>query len=207
MSFGALGTFLSGYVCLTLSAGKRMRILSRNEGHSDDPFDENYLIQTKRKYGESNEGSGQTTEPNTESVIEDELDACDVSHNDKEININSDQNLLGVDQAILQCIDHCESEELKRKMFSSILLVGGGLTFKGFDKWLQNRLSNQIPAALRGNPIEIITKPKDMDPQIVSWKGAAVMSLLDSAQEMWISGEEWRKSGLKLLRERTSFVF
>jgi actin-related protein 8 len=200
-----LALFYPESFALTLSSGKRMRILNRNEGHSDDPFDENYLIQTKRKYGESNEGSGQSTEPNTEPVIEDELE--DTAYNDREINIIGDQHLLGLDQAILQCIDHCESEEVKKRMYSSILLVGGGLAFPGIDKWLQKRLSTQIPLPFRGNPIEIIVKPKDIDSQIVSWKGAAVMSLLDSAQEMWITSEEWRKSGIRLLREKASFVF
>ncbi|CAG2182414.1 unnamed protein product, partial [Oppiella nova] len=50
-----LALFHPELFALTMSLGKRMRILGRNDGHSEDPFDENYLIQTKRKYGESND--------------------------------------------------------------------------------------------------------------------------------------------------------
>ncbi|CAG2103035.1 unnamed protein product [Medioppia subpectinata] len=203
---GPLGLFYPELFALTMNSTKRMRILYRNDGHSDDPFDENYLIQTKRKYGESNDNLGQTSESAAiEATIDDELDGCDVNPNVKEI--NSDQQLLGLDQAIVQCIDQCESDEVKRRMFGSILLCGGGLAFNGIDKYLRSRVSQQIPNQFRGQTVEIHVKPKDIDSQIVSWKGAAVLSLLDSAQEMWITSDEWTKSGIKLLREKASFVF
>jgi actin-related protein 8 len=203
-----LALFHPELFALTITNGKKMRILNRNEGLSDDPFDENYLIQTKRKYGETNENSGQTNDLNTsdQGVNDiDDLDACEVTANDKEI--NSDQQLLGIDQAILQCIDQCDSDEVKRRMYSSILLVGGGLAFAGIEKWLQSRLSLQIPVQYRGQSVDIVVKPKDMDTKIVTWKGAAVMSLLDSAQEMWINSDEWLKIGSRVLREKSSFVF
>lgn len=41
------------------------------------------------------------------------------------------------------------SEEMKRKMYSCILIVGGGAKFKSIDKWLQSRLALQIPVAYR----------------------------------------------------------
>jgi len=111
-----LALFYPELFALTVNSGKKMRILNRNEGHYDDPFDENYLIQTKRKYGESNESSGQTNDlnANEQGAIDiDDLDACEVTANDKEI--NSDQQLLGIDQAILQCIDQCDTDEVKKR--------------------------------------------------------------------------------------------
>src|SRR5581483_11640484 len=54
-----LALFHPELLALTISQAKRIRILRRNDGDSEDPFDENYLIQTKRKYGESSDVSGQ----------------------------------------------------------------------------------------------------------------------------------------------------
>lgn len=41
------------------------------------------------------------------------------------------------------------NEDLKRKMYGCILVVGGGMKFQGIGKWLQNRISLQIPYMFR----------------------------------------------------------
>lgn len=46
-----------------------------------------------------------------------------------------------------------------------------------------------------------------MDPGVIAWKGAAVLSCLDSAQELWISTQEWNKYRVQILRERSPFVW
>ena len=78
------------------------------------------------------------------------------------------------------------SDEMKRRMYSCILLVGGGAKFEGLSTWLHNRLLLQIPFQFRPEQTEIIVQPKDMDPSMVSVKRAAIMSCLESAQELWI---------------------
>ncbi|KAH7962578.1 hypothetical protein HPB52_016996 [Rhipicephalus sanguineus] len=123
---------------------------------------------------------------------------------DSERELPCDQ-LLGIDQAIVQCVDRCDGEELKRKMFSCVLVVGGGCMFPGIHTWLQNRLSVQIPIMYRPEQMEIITRPRDTDPRITTWKGASIMSCLDSAQELWIRQAEWQRYGVRLLRERAPF--
>jgi actin-related protein 8 len=41
------------------------------------------------------------------------------------------------------------TEDLKRKMYGCILVVGGGMKFTGIGTWLQNRISLQIPYMFR----------------------------------------------------------
>jgi actin-related protein len=41
------------------------------------------------------------------------------------------------------------TEDLKRKMYGCILVVGGGMKFIGIGTWLQNRISLQIPYMYR----------------------------------------------------------
>lgn len=55
--------------------------------------------------------------------------------------------------------------------------------------------------------MDIVTSPKEMDPQITSWIGASILSCLESAQELWISPQEWDKYSVKILRERAPFMW
>ncbi|XP_056897816.1 actin-related protein 8 isoform X1 [Takifugu flavidus] len=116
---------------------------------------------------------------------------------------------LGLDKAILHSIDCCASDETKRKMYSSILVVGGGLMFHGAQEFLLHRIINKMPPSFRRlvDNVEIITRPKDMDPRLISWKGGAVLACLDTTQEMWIHQREWQRFGVRMLRERAAFVW
>ncbi|KAM9343446.1 actin-related protein 8 [Pholidichthys leucotaenia] len=116
---------------------------------------------------------------------------------------------LGLDKAILHSIDCCASDETKRKMYSSILVVGGGLMFHGTQEFLFHRIINKMPPSFRRlvDSVEVITRPKDMDPRLISWKGGAVLACLDTTQEMWIHQREWQRFGVRMLRERAAFVW
>jgi len=55
--------------------------------------------------------------------------------------------LLPLDVAIRKSVEACGSEELKKKMFGCILLVGGGIRFKGVTRYLHQRLALQVNAS------------------------------------------------------------
>lgn len=118
-----------------------------------------------------------------------------------------DSQIISLDQAVLQSIERCPNDELKRKMYGCILVVGGGMKFNGIGKWLQNRVSLQIPYLYRSEHLDIVTSPKDMDPAMTVWKGAAVMSCLESSPELWLSSNEWEKYGVRMLREKAPFIW
>ena len=52
--------------------------------------------------------------------------------------------LLPLDIAIRKSIESSASEEVKKKMFGCILLVGGGIRFKGIAKYLHQRMALQV---------------------------------------------------------------
>ncbi|KAG8177688.1 hypothetical protein JTE90_020252 [Oedothorax gibbosus] len=196
---------------LCITGPKKIRILHRNEGMPDDPHDELYLLQTQKR-GVKETGEG----PSDQSLLEDthmndeDLDSTDPPANQSirevEQEFNCDQ-LLGIDQAIVQSIERCDCDDLKMKMYSCVLLVGGGMMFKGIHTWLKNRLQVQIPIMFRSEQFEVITKPKDMDPRVTVWKGAALMSCFDTAQELWIKQKEWSKYNVRVLREKAPFTW
>jgi len=128
---------------------------------------------------------------------------------DEEMDDESDLHLMGVDEAIIHSIEKCDSEELRRKMYSCILVVGGGLQFEGAMTWLQYQVWQTMPpqTRLQLETMDIITKPKDMDSSLTSWKGGAILACLDSTQELWIWQKEWRQFSVRMLRERAPFIW
>lgn len=39
--------------------------------------------------------------------------------------------------------------------------------------------------------VQIIPPPKDVDPRVLIWKGAAVLGKMDGVAELWVTGEDW----------------
>ncbi|RZC36664.1 actin-related protein 8, partial [Asbolus verrucosus] len=195
---------------------KTIRTQKASMGDPEDSHDENYLRDIRRKGMKDNMEQStadllneayleQSQNPtNEDDVVVDAIDTVAPSY-DKEFVIAPGQ-ILGLDQAVLQSIDRCPNEDLKRKMYGCILIVGGGMKFSGIGTWLQNRISLQIPYLYRAEQLDIITNPRDMDPAMVAWKGACIMSCLETAHELWILATEWEKYGVRILRERAPFT-
>ncbi|XP_047117171.1 actin-related protein 8 isoform X1 [Schistocerca piceifrons] len=215
---------------LAVTGPKQVHIQKRSTGDPEDPHDDNYLRETSRRGAKEaleplsggfagseldgmNAGldcSGVGGQTGEEDIVVDAMDATvptTVRDADTKEFVVGPEQVLGLDQAILQSIDRCPTDDLKRKMYGCILIVGGGMKFPGIGTWLQNRICLQIPYMYRAEQLDIITNPKEMDPQITTWKGAAIMSCLESAQELWLYPNEWQKIGVKLLRERAPFMW
>ncbi|XP_058805582.1 actin-related protein 8 [Phymastichus coffea] len=197
-----------------------VHIQKRSVGDSEDPHDENYLRETSRRGMKENleqtlEMQEEAANPNVageEEVNVDNVDSAPISLSAREPEAPRDfvvgpQQVLGLDHAVLQSIDRCPTDDLKRKMYSCILVVGSGMKFQGIGTWLHNRISLQIPYMYRAEQMDVITLPKDIDPGMTAWKGAAILSCLESAQELWIGQQEWEHIGVRILRERAPFMW
>ncbi|CAH3174956.1 unnamed protein product [Porites evermanni] len=178
----------------------------------DDPedlYDDRYLLESQRTQDQSSKSGGSKAGPNIELVPEHDQDiAAVIKTGNKDMKLVSEKS-LGLDQAILHSINCCATEETKRKMYSSVLLIGGGFMFNGAANMLQSRLQAKLPTPHRKlvDQVEVIARPKEMDPRTICWKGGAVLSILDSAQELWISQREWITIGVRVLRERSPFIW
>lgn len=102
------------------------------------------------------------------------------------------------------------SEERLRRMVTNIFCSGGAARLPGLGYALEARLNNYITlwyssqqkdVASAPNAV-VIPPPRDMDPRVVSWKGTAVLSRLDSAQDLWVLRPEWQTFGLRSVREK-----
>lgn len=202
---------------LSITGPKNTQTQTAQSSDPEDPFDAEYLRETGRKKENAEGGGGvaditggydgnieiQQSGNADEDIV---VDALEVPVAEG-LNLAPEQ-ILGLDAAVLKSIDRCPNEELKRKMYASILIVGGGIKIQGLTKWLQNKLALQIPYLYRSDQIDNVVCPKDTDPAATAWKGAAIMSCLESSNELWIKQSEWRNMhGVKILRERAPFIW
>ncbi|KAI8349577.1 hypothetical protein B0O80DRAFT_417516 [Mortierella sp. GBAus27b] len=117
-------------------------------------------------------------------------------------------SLVALDIVVAQSISNCGSEERSKKLYGSIILVGGGGMIQGFDRVLEDRLFQALPATLTTvEKVEVLPSPRDMDPRLLVWKGGSVLGKLESARELWIKPLEWELQGRKVLRDKSLFFW
>lgn len=107
--------------------------------------------------------------------------------------------VLPLDLAIVTSISHgCGLDEKKTRDFmGGIMIVGGGAQFPGFHAFLEARL--RVSRSAFAKDIMIGTPPRDLDPQVVIWKGGSVFAKLRGTNDSWISQMEHDRLGSRLL--------
>ncbi|KAJ1727076.1 actin-like protein arp8, partial [Coemansia biformis] len=82
---------------------------------------------------------------------------------------------MPLDAAITHSIAHAGSVDRAKKLYTSIVIVGGGVSFiPGFDILLASRLMHIRPRYLQGvERADIVSAPRDLDPRVLAWKGGA----------------------------------
>ncbi|KAK3728625.1 hypothetical protein QZH41_011698, partial [Actinostola sp. cb2023] len=126
----------------------------------DDPedlLDDRYLLESQR-----GDQSSKKTAAGSDVTSEADQDVAFVPGSRKRPLTESSDKILALDQAIIQSIECCPSEDTKRKMYSNILLVGGGFSFNGAAPMLQARVQAKLPSYLRKliDQVEVIARPK-----------------------------------------------
>lgn len=113
-----------------------------------------------------------------------------------------------------------------KKVVGSFLLVGGGGNLTGFAAHLEARLNlyisdwwAQLPIVQKrkaavealgeltetlkhGPQAMVVQNPREIDPTVLVWKGAAVLGKLDLAREMFTGAREWEDAGMDRLQTK-----
>lgn len=213
-----LSLFYTDLLKLTLGKTGREKIvqIQRTLGQDFDPedcFNAEFLRESGRRGNagyakdqtESFFNSNDTTNEVEEEIVVDDAEK-DLKFNDFET-LNG--QIIGLDTAILQSIEHLPNDELKKKMFNCILLIGGASKTPGLNVWLQNKIIQAMPQCYRADnrDQDIVITPKDADPENISWRGAAVLSNLEASEELWISREDFELFGVRIIREKAPFIW
>ncbi|RPA77755.1 actin-like ATPase domain-containing protein [Ascobolus immersus RN42] len=107
-----------------------------------------------------------------------------------------------LDQAIVTSIMHAAKmdEKKSRDFLSNIMLVGGGALVGGvgsFNMYLEERLKLLGPGG--GEAMIVVgVPPRELDPQVVVWKGASVFGRL-KGNDAWINQRDYDMLGSRLL--------
>ncbi|KAI9833680.1 MAG: actin-like protein arp8 [Phylliscum demangeonii] len=122
--------------------------------------------------------------------------------------------IMPLDQAILTSIGHGtgantqagEVDERKTRDFiGGIMLVGGGAQIPGLHGLLEERLKELRPAFAKD--VMIGGPPRELDPQVVIWKGGSVFGKLSGTNDSWISQMEFDRLGARVLPYKCMWVW
>ncbi|KAF2199247.1 actin-like ATPase domain-containing protein [Delitschia confertaspora ATCC 74209] len=116
--------------------------------------------------------------------------------------------IMPLDKAIIESISHgARGDDRKmRDFFGGIMLIGGGSKIIGLPAFLETRIkevkSNFQKEILIGAP------PRELDPQVLTWKGGSVFGKLSSSgNDSWISRAEYDMLGSRLLVSKCMFAW
>lgn len=115
--------------------------------------------------------------------------------------------IMPLDRAIVESITHAaKGEEKKIKDFlGGIMVVGGGGLVSGFNHMLEERMRALKPG--KEYQIVISVPPRELDPQVICWKGASVFGKLRGTNDSWIRQNEYDMLGSRLLTYKCLWTF
>uniref|UniRef100_A0A6N2N2B6 Actin-related protein 9 n=2 Tax=Salix TaxID=40685 RepID=A0A6N2N2B6_SALVM len=101
---------------------------------------------------------------------------------------------VGLAEAITSSILSTGRIDLQRKLFCSIQLIGGEALTAGFIPAVEERVLHAIPSNEAIDTVEVLQSRTN--PTFVSWKGGAILGVLDFGREAWIYREDWIRNGI-----------
>jgi actin-related protein 8 len=127
----------------------------------------------------------------------------------REIAIERDSVLpiAPLDTAIITSIQHAAKGDDKkfRDLIGGIMVIGGGAKTPGFGPFLEERLKAKRPDL--ADKILVGTSTREMDGQVVVWKGASVFGKLVNTNDTWISGLEYERLNSRVLYHKVAWNY
>ena len=96
-----------------------------------------------------------------------------------------------------------KAQEAVQKLYSNIVIVGGGSGIQNIAETLQQRVMGLKPQSV--NSVSVQINPRDKDSQHMAWAGGGIIPSVESFKEVFVSREEWELKGVGILREKVMF--
>ncbi|TRM65559.1 hypothetical protein BD626DRAFT_220580 [Schizophyllum amplum] len=125
----------------------------------------------------------------------------------KEIDVYLEASKTPLDAAVYNSM-RMMGEDRVIKYLNAILLVGGPANMPGLAHALEARLQSAAIAVMQSNEVrtQVIPPPKDVDPSVLVWKGAAVLGKMEGVSELWVTPADWDLLGMRGLKERCFYL-
>jgi actin-related protein len=102
------------------------------------------------------------------------------------------KELAPLDDVVVGAISDCDVD-LRRDLFSNIVLSGGSTMFPGIKQRLIKEIKEQIPDSV---DVKIIAPPERM---YSVWIGGSILSSLKTFHGMWITRREYKEMGPQII--------
>ncbi|KAK7025245.1 actin-related protein 8 [Favolaschia claudopus] len=123
------------------------------------------------------------------------------------IDVVFEASKLPLDVAIFNSARAAGGDEKIRKYLQAVLVIGGGANLPGMSHGLESRLQAiATPLVVDMEKVQIIPPPKEVEPAVLAWKGAAVLGKMDGVSELWVTPSDWDVLGLRGLKERCFYL-
>ncbi|KAH9940809.1 actin-like ATPase domain-containing protein [Epithele typhae] len=123
------------------------------------------------------------------------------------IDVSFEASKLPLDVAIFNAARAAGGDEKIRKYLQAVLVIGGTALVPGMAHALESRLQAiATPLVPNMEKVQIIPPPKDVDPRVLAWKGAAVLGKMEGVADLWVTGADWEMFGIRALKERCFYL-
>ena len=101
--------------------------------------------------------------------------------------------------AVQTSINHAAkgSPSKTRDFLNGIYLIGGASQVPGLSSYLEEILQGKLPGYAKD--IVVNKPPRELDPQVVVWKGGAVFGRMSRTNDSWIDGRLYERLGERVL--------
>ena len=115
--------------------------------------------------------------------------------------------VMPLDAAILVSITEAArgDEKKMRDFLGGIMVIGGGSKTYNFNAFLEARLRILKPELAKD--VLIGQPPRELDPQVLVWKGGSVFGKLRGTNDSWIGGLEYDRLGTRVLNYKCMWAW
>lgn len=123
------------------------------------------------------------------------------------IDVCFEASKLPLDVAIFNSARAAGGDDKIRKYLQAVLVIGGTAHIPGMGHALESRLQAiATPLVQNMEKVQMIPPPKEVDPRVLVWKGAAVLGKMDSVSDLWVTRADWDILGMRGLKERCFYL-
>ncbi|KAH9312208.1 hypothetical protein KI387_027243, partial [Taxus chinensis] len=110
----------------------------------------------------------------------------------------SGHSLRGLPQMVIESINKCDVD-IRRELFSSILLAGGTASMQQVKERLEKDLMEEAPQAAR---VKVLASGNTTERRYSVWIGGSILASLGSFQQMWFSKAEYEEHGASYIQRK-----
>ncbi|CAM6103996.1 unnamed protein product [Calypogeia fissa] len=100
-------------------------------------------------------------------------------------------SIRGLPHMVIDSINKCDVD-IRRELFSSILLAGGTAAMQQMKERLEKDLMEEAPQAAR---VKVLASGNAVERRFSVWIGGSILASLGSFQQMWLSKAEYEEHG------------